>query len=54
MFVYKNLDLYLYNCILFCIFSCFIGVGQNVTNLIAFWFYVCSFVYVNLKLFNTS
>ena len=52
-------------CILICICICiivfyfvfpavFIGVGQNLTNVIAFWLYVCSFVYINLKLFNTS
>ena len=33
------------NCILFCIFSCFIGVGLSVTNLSSFWHYVCSFLY---------
>ena len=53
MQLYIDLHLYSPNCILFCIVSCFIGIGLNLTNLSSFWLYVCSFVYVNLKLFNT-
>ena len=51
--LYVNLYLYLCNCILFCIFSCIYWDRKNLTNLIAFWLYMCSFVYINSELFNT-
>ena len=50
--LYVELHLYIFNCILFCIFTCFIGVGLNLTNLHSFWLCTCSFVYINLKLLN--
>ena len=44
----------IYLIIFYFVFSAvFIGAGLNLTNLIAFWLCVCSFVYVNSKLFNT-
>ena len=50
-------------CMLICIYICviafyfvfsavFIEVGLNLTNLIAFWLYMCLFVYIKLELFN--
>ena len=47
--------IYIYLIVFYFGFSAvFIGVGQNLTNLIEFRLYMCSFVYINLELFNTS
>ena len=39
--------IYIYVIVFYFVFSTiFIGTGQNLTNLIAFWPYVCSVVYI--------
>ena len=53
--IYILICISIYIIVFYFVFSAvFVGVGQNLTNLIAFWLYIRSFVYVNSKLFNTS
>ena len=52
--IFMLICIYIYVIVFYFVFSAvFIGVGQNLTNLIAFWLYACSFVYISLELFNT-
>ena len=54
MCFYTNFPFVIYIIVFYFVFSAvFIGVGQNLTNVIAFWL-LWMFIYVNLKLFNTS